>query len=242
MKKINFLFLIFTLFFISNPVFANFFNSNLTDDERTQLSTGEIIIKNINFSKNMCFEKGLNNNGDILVNEIKNLNPKYLAEVIQIKPYEGNEDLPNKLENILNNVSDYAGIPYYSVRAEEWYDLYSAAEIVNKTQKGNQTLIDAEFLMSPFGTVEEKITMTNDEDSILYIAVNQNKLRYYDKFDCVWPQKMKICILLFKDGDNWVLYGIGGVNAPRIPLFIDRIQTSFINRINTFCSFIFKQL
>ena len=52
---------------------------------------------------------------------------------------------------------------------------------------------------------------------------------------------MKICILLIRDGDNWILYGIGGVNAPRVPFFTERIQTSFINRINTFCSFIFKK-
>ena len=95
--------------------------------------------------------------------------------------------------------------------------------------------------MEPFGTVKESIEITKSEDSILYSAVNTNKLRYFDKFDCVGPQKMKICILLFRDGDNWILYGIGGVNAPRIPFFIERIQTSFINRINTFCSFIFKK-
>ena len=142
----------------------------------------------------------------------------------------------------MNNVSDYAGIPYYSERAEAWYDLYSSAEIVNRTQKGNRTDIDAFFVMEPFDVVQDKITMYNEDESILYFAVNQNKLRYLDKFDCIWPKKMKICILLFRDGDNWVLYGIGGVNAPRIPLFTERIQVSFINRINTFCSFIFKKL
>ena len=69
-----------------------------------------------------------------------------------------------------------------------------------------------------------------------------DKLRYDDAIDCVWPQKMKISILLFQYEDNWVLYGIGGVNAPRIPFFTQRIQTSFINRIKTFCSFIFQKL
>lgn len=234
--------LVFLALFFTLPVFSQYFNSNLTEDEKNIILNGEIYIKNINFFKNMCLNKGINNNGDLLIKEIKDLNPKYLAEVIQIKKIEGNEDLPERLENLLNNVSDYAGIPYYSERAEEWYDLYTSAEIKNQTVDGNKTIIDAEFLMDPFDIVEEKITMINENDSIVYIAENQNKLRYLDKFDCIWPKKMKICIFLFKNDDNWILYGIGGVNAPRIPLFTERIQTSFINRINTFCSFIFKQL
>ena len=242
MTRKNRLFIaIFAILFII-PLNAQYFNSNLTEDEKKIISSGEIYIKNINFHKYMCLNKGINANGDYLIEEIKELSPKYLAEVIQIKKYEGNEDLPQRLEALLNNVSDYAGIPYYSERAEAWYDLYTSAEIVNSKTEGNKTTIDAVFVMEPFDVVNEKIIMMNDNDSILYIATNQNKLRYLDKFDCIWPKKMKICILLFRDGDNWVLYGIGGVNAPRIPLFTERIQTSFINRINTFCSFIFKKL
>ncbi len=240
-RKNRFFIAVFAVLFII-PLNAQYFNSNLTEAEKQIISSGEIYIKNINYQKYMCLNKGINDNGNYLIEEIKDLNPKYLAEVIQIKPYAGNEDLPERLEDLLNNVSDYAGIPYYSERAEAWYDLYSSAEIVNRTQKGNRTDIDAVFVMEPFDVVQEKITMYNEDESILYFAVNQNKLRYLDKFDCIWPKKMKICILLFRDGDNWVLYGIGGVNAPRIPLFTERIQVSFINRINTFCSFIFKKL
>ena len=235
-------FLIPVVFLLVLPVYSHYFNSNLTETERTEIAGGDIKIRNINFQRNMCLNNGINSNGDILIHEIKDLSPKYLAEVIQIKPYQGNEDLPQRLEELLNNVSDYAGIPYYSEHSQAWFDLYTSAEIINSTKEGNKTTIDAVFIMKPFDVVKETIVMTNDVESILYIATNQNKLRYLDKFDCIWPKKMKICILLFRDGDNWVLYGIGGVNAPRIPLFTERIQVSFINRINTFCSFIFKKL
>jgi len=101
----------------------------------------------------------------------------------------------------------------------------------------NEKLTTDEFNQLKNGTLLIKnINFTKN-----MIATNTNKLRYLDKFDCIWPEKMKICILLFRDGDNWVLYGIGGVNAPRIPFFTERIQTSLINRINTFCSYIFKK-
>ena len=235
---------LFSLFFILSLTAAAFsdpFNSKLTASEREQIAGGEILIKNINYEKFMCLQRGESELGDKLLAEIRDLNPKYLAEVIQIKPYKGNEDLPQRLETMLNNVPEYAGIPYYSVRAEQWYNLYDSAEIVETTEKSDGKFMKADLKMEPFDLVQEDIELTRGKDTILYTAVNTNKLRYFDKFDCVWPRKMKICILLLRDGDNWVLYGIGGVNAPRVPFFTERIQTSFINRINTFCTFIFKK-
>ncbi|SFI52577.1 hypothetical protein SAMN04487775_102195 [Treponema bryantii] len=239
MKKIVFSLLIFislTTFLSADP-----FNNKLTAEERKTIESGEILIKNINYEKFMCFKKGESELGDILQAEIHELNPKYLAEVIQIKPYKGNEDLPQRLEALLNNVPEYAGIPYYSERNDEWYNLYDSATITETVERKDGLSLKADFMMEPFDLVQEEIELTRSKDSILYTSVNTNKLRYLDKFDCIWPRKMKICILLVRDGDNWILYGIGGVNAPRVPFFTERIQTSFINRINTFCSFIFKK-
>ena len=229
------------LFSLVSTALADPFNSKLTADERNKISSGEILIKNINYEKFMCFKKGESELGDKLLAEIRDLNPKYLAEVIQIKPYKGNEDLPQRLETLLNNVPEYAGIPYFSERGQQWYNLYDSAEIVESIDRVDGKDLKAELMMEPFDLVKEDISLWRSEDTILYTAVNTNKLRYLDKFDCVWPRKMKICILLIRDGDNWILYGIGGVNAPRVPFFTERIQTSFINRINTFCSFIFKK-
>ena len=220
---------------------ADPFNTKLTANDRKTIESGEILIKNINYEKFMSLKKGETELGDKLLAEIHELNPKYLAEVIQIKPYKGNEDLPQRLEALLNNVPDYAGIPYYSERNDEWYNLYDSAKILETVERNDGKSLKTEFLMEPFDLVYEDIDLYRAKDTILYTAVNTNKLRYLDKFDCIWPRKMKICILLIRDGDNWVLYGIGGVNAPRVPFFTERIQTSFINRINTFCSFIFKK-
>ena len=239
MKKIILLSCIFLSLSIS--VFADPFNNKLTADERNTIASGELLIKNINYEKFMCLKKGESDLGDKLLTEIRDLNPKYLAEVIQYKPYKGNEDLPQRLEALLNNVPEYAGIPYYSERNDEWYNLYDSAEIVKESEREDGKSLKADLMMEPFDLVHEDIELYRSQDSILYTAVNTNKLRYLDKFDCIWPKKMKICILLIRDGDNWILYGIGGVNAPRVPFFTERIQTSFINRINTFCSFIFKK-
>lgn len=235
-------------FLISQNLFsAELFNKNLTETERESLKTGEVLIKNIAFQKRMCLNSGLYQEADDLIAEIKALNPKYLAEIIQIKPYKGNENLPEILEELLYNVSDYEGIPYYSVRAESWYNLYDSAKIISENIVNNDEgkivkEIQADFEMTPFGTIHETIVLKKSKESVYYSAVNNNKLRYFDDFDCVWPKKLKICIVLINDGENWILYGTGGVNAPRIPFFTERIETSFINRIKTFCNFIFTKI
>lgn len=239
MKKlciITFLLLIFS------NLNAQVFNSKLTESEKATLDKGEVLIKNINISKNMCLSSGINETSDNLINSIKALNPKYLAEVIQIKPYEGNEDLPKKLEDLLLNVSDYAGIPYWSERHERYWDLYSSAEIKELKETENKIEIKADLDMSPFGIVHENINIIKSDDSVFYFTENTNTLSYHEQFNCVGARKMNMDILLFRSGDNWILYGIGGVNAPRIPFFTERIETSFINRIKTFCNFVFNKL
>lgn len=225
---------------------AEFFNKNLTADEKKQLDRGEVLIKNIGNQKKMSISTGFSTVSDNLIEEIKDLSPKYLAEIIQIKPYKGNENLPEVLESLLYNVSDYVGIPYFSERAQKWYNLYDSAEItsekiLNNTLTKTEKELSADFEMEPFGIIHETIQLKRTADSVFYSSVNLNKLRYKDEFDCVWPKKLKICIILIRDGDNWILYGAGGVNAPRIPFFTERIETSFINRIKTFCNFIFTK-
>lgn len=243
MKSIKKILPLISLFFVTTSVlFANPFNSKLTDTEKQKLDNGEILIKKINYSRNMCLENGVNDLSDTVIKKFKDLSPKYLAEIIQIKPIKGNEDLPERLAKLLYNVPNYAGIPYYSERAEAWYDLYSSATITE--EKGDERFKElwADIEMTPFGIIKQYITIQVENDAILYDSINLNKLRYYDDFDCVWPKKLKLDILLFKDGENWILYGIGGVNAPRIPFFTERIDTSFINRIKTFCNYIFEKL
>lgn len=223
-------------------VFALPFNSKLTEEELTQLNAGEVLIKNIDRPVNICLEYEANPYGKQLIDEINNLKPKYLAEVIQIKPYKGNEALPEKLESLLMNVPDYAGIPYWSVRHQQYFDLYSSATITSLVKEDNKTSIVADLWMDPFDTVIEDITIYESEDGILYTSYNQKNMLLNGKINCVNKRNMNMSILLFRDGENWILYGIGGVNAPKIPFFDERIQVSFINRIKTFCNFVFTKL
>ncbi|MCF0260891.1 MAG: hypothetical protein HUJ54_13610 [Erysipelotrichaceae bacterium] len=153
---------------------ADPFNAKLTEAERKTLDEGKILIKKINYTWNMCLQNGLNEQSDALIKSFKDLSPKYLAEVIQVKPIKGNEDLPERLAELLNNVPDYAGIPYFSVRANQWYDLYSSAVITDQKENGNKKEMWADIEMEPFGTIKQYITIQKEDNIILYDSMFLN--------------------------------------------------------------------
>jgi len=217
------------------------FNSNISDSEKDNIYSGKILIRNVDSMKELSLES--DNEGAKKVYETaKNLKPAYIAEIIQVRPYKGNEDLEEKLYASILDISSYAGIPYYSERAESWYDLYSSAKITSKNISSNKAQVFADLEMEPFGIIKTQIDTDKTDLYFYYESKNLNKLRYYDKFTCVNPNSMKSLITVFRDGDNWILYGIGAVNAPSIFFLRDRVETSFMNRIKTFCSYFFKKL
>ena len=235
-KKIIFM----TLSFAFSSLFALPFNSKLSESEIEQINNGQTVIRNIDYSKNMSLDENYDETTKSITADFKSLNPKYLAEIIATRDYEGSEDLPNRLNAILLNISDYAGIPYWSEHNQKYFDLYSEAKIADISRKNNKTFIKAELIMEPFGEVDEDIEITKADENLFYTAYNTNTLKCYG-FNVVSQKKLQMRIYLFRYEDKWIMYGIGGVNAPHIPFLTDRIRTSFINRINTFCTFIFAK-
>ena len=239
MKKIIILtsLLIFTLFSLS----AQVFNNKLTSDEQQRLANGELIIRNIGKAKNISIN-GVNDTLSKTIDTIKDLNPSYLAEVIRMVPYAGNEDLLDKLRPIILNVEDYVGIPYYSEQYERDYDLYSSVKINSQNDDGNTARLNAIMEMSPFGGIDTDIILVTDDESLYYENTNLNNLKYNGGITIVKDKCMKSLVTVFRFGDSWVLYGIGGVKAPSIFFLKDRVETSFMNRIKTMCSYFFEHL
>lgn len=238
MKKI---FTVFTIYLISAASFALPFNSKVTEEDLKALSEGKVVARNIDKFKNI----GIESDSPLverMKEQIKDLSPNYLAELIQIRPYEGNENLPQKLFDVLSDIENYAGIQYWSVRHERYYDLYSSAKILKQEKiSDNRFTYETELYMEPFGNIDTPISIEKGEDYLIYTNTNSNSLKVKG-MTAVKAKNMKSVILLFKNGDNWILYGIGGCKAPRIAMFESRIETSFINRIKTFCSYVFTKI
>lgn len=220
---------------------AQVFNNKLTGEEQKRLDNGELIIRNIGKAKNISIN-GVNSALNKTIDSIEELNPNYLAEVIRMVPYAGNEELLEKLRPIILNVEDYVGIPYYSERHETYYDLYSSVEIKNFEDNGSTAKLNAIMEMSPFGGIDTDISLVTDAESLYYENTNLNNLKYHDGITVVKDKCMKSIVTVFRSGDSWVLYGIGGVKAPSIFFLRDRVETSFMNRIKTMCSYFFEQL
>jgi len=231
---------IFLLLIASVPLFSLPFNSKITSEEMEKLKKGEVIIRNTGNIKNICLDTS-NPKVNESVKVIKDLDPAYLAEVIQIRPVTGNEHLIDSLYPILIDIPSYIGIPYWSERHQCYFDLYSDGKIVSQKTEGSSSSIHAILTMSPFGDIDTDIHIEKTDDFLFYQNTNLNDL-YFDNIRCVKKQNMKSAIVVFRDGDNWVLYGLGGVEAPKIFFLKSRIEVSFMNRIKTFCNFVFKKL
>lgn len=239
---------LFVLFLIATFAFADTFNANLSSEERTKLDNREVLIRNIGKARKISLNP-INDTAASVINEITKLKPPYLVEIIQKVPYEGNENLLDTLKAELLNVEDYVNIPYFGERTGQWYQLYSYIEVLSKNESASKTEMNVKMLMSPFDIIPTALTITQTENELLYSSVNTEPVKIKDSgvkivdgMTCAKTEKMKSFVYAFRDGDSIILYGIGGVDAPNVPILKKKIDNSFINRVTTFCKYIFDKL
>lgn len=223
-----------------NKIPENLFNQQLSDSERKKLENGEILFESIGKIRNIKINE--TDETSQAINVMKNLKPNHLSEIIQIRPYKGNENLVQKISETLGNVENYIGIPYFSERAQKWYDLYSEAEILNVENSGNDEVISARFYMKPFGYYTSETRIEKRENYYFFTMKNTQKLRYYDKFDAVGKENMQAAIAVFRSGESWVIYALGGAKIIDLPFLVNRAETSFTNRIKSFAEAIFQKV
>jgi hypothetical protein len=217
---------------------ADIFNANLSAGERRQLAAGEILIRNIGKAKNISLNP-VNPLAAKTIEAIRQLNPSYLAEVIQVRPYK--QDMLGRVKAVLSDVPSYKGIPYWSVTNQRWFELYSRANVRSTRAQGGTATINAELVMDPFTPIDATITVSSEGDTLFYSMINNNSLKA-DGITAVKERCMNSIIIVFRDGDSLVLYGIGGVKAPVIIFLKERIERSFMNRIKTFCMYVYEKL
>lgn len=225
------------------------FNDRLTAEDEKVLSSGAVIARSIDKLKNASLVDNHAASGAMLL-AIKNMNPNYLAEMIQIRDVKKFPDLLDRLESVLLDIPHYAGIPYWSEQHQRFWDLYEKAEITNKRDKdpsdlltsdGRGVEVDAALYMEPFGDIDSLITFYRGEDYLLFINENKNTLKLKG-MNAVSKGKMKSAILVLRSGDSWVLYALGGCKTFKIAGFQKRIETSLINRIKTFINYVFTNI
>lgn len=220
------------------------FRQDLSEEVHERIQNSEIVIRNLNGIKDISLDSE-NIYAEKALSQIKELKPVYLAEVIYSIPVKPDSELMENLLQVLRDVNGWVGIPYYSERNDVWVDLYSSCELketqVDVKENGISESICADLYMEPFGTISSSINIDWDTEGMFFCNTNTDNVTYHD-FKCIKPGKMKSVIVVFQHEGRWILYGIGGVNAPKFPGLSSRIELSFMNRIKTFCSFVFNKI
>ena len=109
----KFAFTFFAGFFVLvSASFAFPFNSKLSEQELDSALNGEILIRNISSYKNICLDVE-NAEVNSCLDELRELNPRYFVEVLQIRKASDGDGVIKKLSELLSNVESYTKIPYY---------------------------------------------------------------------------------------------------------------------------------
>ena len=100
-SRLKFVFIFLLLLCLPFKIFSEIpeelFNKNITEEELQTLSESKALIRNLRSCKNLCFT-GKNEGLTKVQETARELKPAYVAEIIQILPYEGNENDPLQLQ------------------------------------------------------------------------------------------------------------------------------------------------
>lgn len=243
-KNIIFFILIFiSSVFLHSQSIKDIFNNKITDSEIKQLENGETVIKNIGKPQNIS----LTNSNNKLVEDIHDViyekDPNYLAEIIKIIPKSNNEDIISKLFEAIMDIESYTEIPYFSERHQCYFNLYDSAKINYIQGTENEKKLNFTVEMEPFGTITMNGKISKTDNSLSFSMENTTKVIYENMhITCAKVGNMYSAIVLFEYGDYYILYGIGGVKGPSIFFLRDRIDISFVGRINSFCKYMFEKI
>lgn len=220
---------------------AELFNKQFSEAERKRLMSGEIVIRFINTAEKVCVEEGITPEIDAVINEIRATNPNYLAEVLWAIPIEHDTKLTDLAESLFCDMNTFKEIPYYSEAFKKTEPLFTIAEQISAETEGTLTTSLARFCMEPFAPYTATLTIKKTADSFMFLHANNEKLKVAI-VKAVEKGALKAGVSLVQYDGYWIVYGAGGVKAPKPPFFRKSLEKAFDNRIKDFASFYIKKV
>ncbi|MBQ7159292.1 MAG: hypothetical protein IJS09_07725 [Treponema sp.] len=233
----------FTAFFFLAATLcsADLFNSNLTDIEREQLLSGQIVIRFINDAEKICANTGFSPETDAVIQSIRQTKPNYLAEVLWSIPVQEGDNLTDLAESLFCDMNTFKEIPYYSEAFNKIEPLFTIAELIDTEKSGQYTTSLAQFCMDPFEPYKATLSISKTKTSFSFLHTNNDKLKVAI-VKAVEKNTLKAGIALIQHDGKWFVYGAGGVKAPKPLLFRKSLEKAFNNRIKDFASFYIKKV
>lgn len=216
------------------------FNARLSGKEALDLRNGQVVcnsIGKIKYSRINDIPEARE-----LISAVKKTNPNHLAEIIKILPYEKYEKLTEIVSEMLKNEASYTKVPFYVDEDDETIYLYADAKIRKIEEKDGKEIITEDFLMKPLDYYTARIESVKFGNYYFYQMKNTNRVRYKTFLSAVGKEKMIAVISIFRYGDNWIIYALGGVDIIKLPFIDKRIDRAFYRRIKAFCLFTFEKL
>lgn len=211
------------------------FNSNLSKYEETYLRANGTVIKNLKGADDLCI-RNFNSEFDSKIQKIKNSKPQYIVEVMQIRKIDESENPIESFYSIIQNIRLYEQIPFrYNDNGTVASYLYSKATKVSDRTNGPYRNINADLTLPPFKSCNFDITIRHEKELIIYSAENTVDLTCMG-FIRINKGSMKSIITAFKSDGYWIIYGIGALNAPKVPILLKAINGAFIARVECFCN------
>jgi hypothetical protein len=218
---------------------------SLGAEDAARLARGEAVIRSVDNPKKLSLVA----EGEFaaeLRSRIASLRPNYLSEVMLSVPYR--KGAIEELAAALADVKGYVGIAYYSKRQKRNYDLFDKVDIGARRADPEGETIEAAQHMEPFadyGAVYRyrvRASVPGPGSELFFQSENTSPISY-DGVKAVAPGNMSWMLYAFPAGDRIVFYGVGGVRAfDMFGILRDRLETSFIGRVEAFFGYMSKKL
>lgn len=212
---------------------------NLSSEEAAAVSSGKSVFRQPSGWKDLSVPAAAPFAKDI-EETVRKLGANYIGEVVLVLPKTANPDLLAVLVRNLADVESHVGIPYWSVRNQEYFDLYSRAKVTERTGIWVEGGLTADLYMKPFDEYRARYDWSLRGDRLSFSSVNLTQLSYrgrkaVNSRDMVWRMEA------YAVGDHWILYGVGAVKAfDMLGLLRDRLSESFMGRIEAFFGYMYE--
>jgi hypothetical protein len=210
--------------------------TGISPEDRARLEAGEYVFRNLDSPEEISF-RGTGGEADHIRSVLKEVDPNFVAEIMMVIPVDRERDNLEYIRERLLDVTLFDGIPYYSERNEKFYPLYANTKILSseETSSGRNTVV-AYHKMKPFDPQELIYHYTLNDGVFLFESRNHGHL-YYKGVRAVREGNMVSLLWIRDEGENLVVYGVGGASAfTFFGLFGERLNDSFVGRVNAFFS------
>ncbi len=233
-------------FALAAPMFAQdsslppSFASEWKQKEIKELQEGKIVIRNIRKAKHTTLNDGVNIYADKVLKIARDINANYLAEIIYKMPKDSNKSIIGQAVKIFEDINLYKDIIYTDEKKESSKNLFPLVEQRFRNDKPGYIQIGSHLKMDMLSDYDSELEIEWGKDGFFFHQQNVTPLMW-KSIKAVKAGNMIAGICCFEWNNEYYVYALGGIRAPRIPFVIAEIERQFIGRIEDFTVFYIKK-